>query len=157
MRSIRNNYDPYLIVFNRLEQYVVLNQNPQKTEIIIQGGTFPWLSEDYQEEFVMYIFKALNDFSEEFYSDELDFAKFKDFFELPGDIEDATRTKRIQDKILKLKGSSQLEKEQIRNETSKIRCVGLTIETKPDWGLEKHGNEMLKLGCTRVELGVQAK
>ncbi|MEK6916827.1 MAG: radical SAM protein, partial [Nanoarchaeota archaeon] len=37
-----------------------------------------------------------------------------------------------------------------------IRCVGLTIETKPDWGLLKQANEMLEYGCTRVELGVQA-
>jgi elongator complex protein 3 len=32
----------------------------------------------------------------------------------------------------------------------------LTIETRPDYGMLKHGNEMLKLGCTRVELGVQS-
>ncbi|HIJ04786.1 MAG TPA: tRNA uridine(34) 5-carboxymethylaminomethyl modification radical SAM/GNAT enzyme Elp3 [Nanoarchaeota archaeon] len=36
-----------------------------------------------------------------------------------------------------------------------MRCVGLTIETKPDWSKEEHANLMLEQGCTRVELGVQ--
>jgi len=55
-----------------------------------------------------------------------------------------------------LKGKSDLLKEQIKNERSKIRCVGLTIETRPDFAKLKHANRMLLLGCTRVELGVQS-
>ncbi len=157
MRSIRNHYDPYFIVFNRLEQYIILNQNPEKTEVIIQGGTFPSLDENYRKKFLTYIFKAMNDFSDLFYrKNEFDFVKFRKFFELPGDIKDKNRTKSIQEKLLKLKGTSSLEKEQKKNETSKIRCVGLTIETKPDFGLLEQGNQMLECGCTRVELGIQA-
>ena len=34
-RAIRNHYDPYLQIFNRLEQYVVLGHNPEKVELII--------------------------------------------------------------------------------------------------------------------------
>ncbi len=41
------------------------------------------------------------------------------------------------------------------NETAKYRCIGLTIETKPDWALKKHIIRMLEYGTTRVELGVQ--
>ncbi len=48
-----------------------------------------------------------------------------------------------------------LEKVQRANEKAKIRCVGMTFETRPDWGKEKHADFMLKLGGTRVELGVQ--
>ncbi len=48
-----------------------------------------------------------------------------------------------------------LEDAQARNEKSNIRCVGMTIETKPDWGKEWHANQMLRLGATKVELGVQ--
>jgi elongator complex protein 3 len=156
MRSARNHYDPYLTVFNRLEQYIVLNQNPQKVEIIIQGGTFPVLDAKYKEDFVMYIYKALNDFSDMFYPKVVDHRKFREFFELPGDIDDKNREKRLQDKILEMKGKSVLDVEQERNEKSYVRCVGLTIETKPDWGMLEHGNEMLRFGCTRVELGIQA-
>lgn len=34
-------------------------------------------------------------------------------------------------------------------ETSEIRNVGLTIETKPDWCRQSHVDQMLRFGCTR--------
>ncbi len=43
-----------------------------------------------------------------------------------------------------------------KNEKAKHRCVGLTIETRPDFCGEKEINLMLEMGCTRVELGVQS-
>ena len=54
MRGIRNKFDPYLQVFNRLEQYSLLNQSSDKVELIVMGGTFPARDKEYQEEFVMY-------------------------------------------------------------------------------------------------------
>ncbi|MFH1331727.1 MAG: tRNA uridine(34) 5-carboxymethylaminomethyl modification radical SAM/GNAT enzyme Elp3 [archaeon] len=158
MRGIRNFYDPYLQIFNRLEQYVLLDHMPDKVELIVMGGTFPSFQKRYQEEFVMYSFKALNDFSRFFFKKcVLDFAKFKEFFELPTeDINNKERIARIQEKVLKLKGRSSLLKEQKTNESSLIRCVGLTIESRPDYAMLKHANDMLKLGCTRVELGIQS-
>ena len=42
------------------------------------------------------------------------------------------------------------------NETARIRNVGFTIETKPDYCKQKHIDLMLKYGATRVEIGVQA-
>ncbi|MCL4343688.1 MAG: tRNA uridine(34) 5-carboxymethylaminomethyl modification radical SAM/GNAT enzyme Elp3 [Nitrososphaerota archaeon] len=41
------------------------------------------------------------------------------------------------------------------NETAKNRCVGLTVETRPDYCREEHVDMMLRYGGTRVELGVQ--
>jgi elongator complex protein 3 len=155
MRAIRNGYDPYLIVMNRLEQFVLLGHNPQKVELIIQGGTFPALDHEYQESVIEDCFKAMNDFSELFFTPEFDFERFKEFFELPRDKRDKELALKIQDKLLAIKKKTTLEEEHLKNETTAIRCVGLTIETKPDWGLLEHGNHMLKLGCTRVELGVQ--
>ncbi|MCX6707010.1 MAG: tRNA uridine(34) 5-carboxymethylaminomethyl modification radical SAM/GNAT enzyme Elp3 [Candidatus Woesearchaeota archaeon] len=49
-----------------------------------------------------------------------------------------------------------LEQEQKKNETARIRCIGMTIETRPDYAKKEHADEMLRLGCTRVELGVQS-
>ena len=156
MRAIRANYDPYLIVFNRLEQYTLINQIPDKTEVIIQGGTFCSFPEKYQEEVVKYTFKAMNDFSEMFFENNtFNFSKFKEFFELPGTIKNKERTARIQEKLIQLKKYANLEKEQLRNETARIRSTALVIETKPDWCKEKHIDQILKLGATRVELGVQ--
>ncbi len=154
-RAIRNKYDPYLQVMNRLEQYIVTGHVPDKIELIIMGGTFPSFPKKYQEEFVKYAFKAMNDFSGLFFKKKFDFVEFKKYFELPGNIEDKKRTLRIQRKLAKLKIKTTLEKEQLKNENSKIKCVGLTIETRPDYAKLKEANFMLKLGCTRVELGVQ--
>ena len=156
MRGMRNKYDPYLIMFNRLEQYVILGHSYDKIEIIIMGGTFPATTKEYQEEFIAGAFKAMNDFSDLFCREDFDYLKFKDFFELPGDIKDEQRVKRVQEKILALKGSPDLEQEQLRNESAKVRGVALCIETKPDWGFLKQGNEMLRQGCTRVELGIES-
>jgi len=156
MRAIRNKYDAYLQVFNRLEQYIALGHMPDKVELIVMGGTFPSFDKKYREEFITYALKAMNDFSDEFFSNgELDFIKYKKFFEMPGDMKDDARVRKIQDRMTKLKGESTLDKEQKRNETSKIRCVAMCLETRPDYCFEKEINEMLKLGGTRVELGVQ--
>ena len=43
-----------------------------------------------------------------------------------------------------------------QNETSVHRCVGLTIETKPDWCKPSHVDLLLSYGATRVEIGVQS-
>jgi elongator complex protein 3 len=42
------------------------------------------------------------------------------------------------------------------NELAKHRCVGLTIETKPDWCKKEHLDLLLSYGTTRVEIGVQS-
>ena len=41
------------------------------------------------------------------------------------------------------------------NETSPIRCVAITFETRPDWCRKEHIDRMLDYGVTKVELGVQ--
>ena len=159
-RAIRNLFDPYLQVFNRLEQYAVSGHSFDKIELIVMGGTFPSFPKKYRDEFTAYAFKAMNDFSRVFFDGfKFNFAKFKKFFELPGDVGDPERTKRIQQKLLKQKNKQKtsLKKEQNYNDLkSKIKCIGLTIETRSDYGKLKHGNGMLRLGCTRVELGIQS-
>ncbi|CAJ0573344.1 unnamed protein product, partial [Mesorhabditis spiculigera] len=42
------------------------------------------------------------------------------------------------------------------SERSKIKCIGITIETRPDYCLPRHLNDMLNYGCTRLEIGVQS-
>jgi elongator complex protein 3 len=41
------------------------------------------------------------------------------------------------------------------NETAKHRCIGMTVETRPDDFFEPHIDATLNLGATRAELGVQ--
>ncbi|MCD6324359.1 MAG: tRNA uridine(34) 5-carboxymethylaminomethyl modification radical SAM/GNAT enzyme Elp3 [Desulfurococcales archaeon] len=48
-----------------------------------------------------------------------------------------------------------LEEAQAANEFARVRCIGITIETRPDWAFEPHADLMLRLGATKVEVGVQ--
>lgn len=41
-------------------------------------------------------------------------------------------------------------------EMSNVKCVGITIETRPDYCLDTHLSSMLRYGCTRLEIGVQS-
>ena len=102
-----------------------------KVEVIIMGGTFPAMPSSYQEGFVQDTFMALNDFGEMFLTDAgIDIKKFKDFFELPGNFMDKERVARVQQKLLKSKRQSSLKEEKKQNETARVRCVGLTLESR---------------------------
>jgi len=48
-----------------------------------------------------------------------------------------------------------LSETQENNEVARIRCIGMTFETRPDWCRAIHVRRMLSFGGTRVELGVQ--
>ncbi|MBN1644997.1 tRNA uridine(34) 5-carboxymethylaminomethyl modification radical SAM/GNAT enzyme Elp3, partial [Candidatus Woesearchaeota archaeon] len=156
MRAIRNKFDSYLQVFNRLEQYIAAGHLPEKIELIIMGGTFPSFNKQYQRDFVTYALKAMNDFGDLFFkNNKFDFKKYKDFFEMPGNMKDKARVERIISRVSRLKGKSNLKKEQLRNEKAKVRCVAMCLETRPDFCMKKELNSMLSLGTTRIELGVQ--
>lgn len=53
------------------------------------------------------------------------------------------------------KKSETLEQAKKLNQTAKHRVIGLTVETRPDVCTQKHIDEILSYGATRVELGVQ--
>eukprot|EP00300_Choanocystis_sp_HF-7_P024446 c25903_g1_i1.p1 GENE.c25903_g1_i1~~c25903_g1_i1.p1 ORF type:complete len:550 (-),score=95.59 c25903_g1_i1:21-1670(-) len=42
------------------------------------------------------------------------------------------------------------------SEQSESKCIGITIETRPDYCLKPHLSSMLEYGCTRLEIGVQS-
>ena len=42
------------------------------------------------------------------------------------------------------------------SEQSATRCIGMTIETRPDFCLTPHLSAMLSYGCTRLEIGLQS-
>ncbi|MBS3790609.1 MAG: tRNA uridine(34) 5-carboxymethylaminomethyl modification radical SAM/GNAT enzyme Elp3, partial [Candidatus Thermoplasmatota archaeon] len=54
------------------------------------------------------------------------------------------------------KESDSLTEAQKINEESDRRCIGMTIETRPDHCGEKELDRMLHLGATKVEIGVQS-
>ena len=42
------------------------------------------------------------------------------------------------------------------SEESRSKCIGITIETRPDFCYKPHLSDMLLYGCTRIEVGVQS-
>ncbi|MFP3300237.1 MAG: tRNA uridine(34) 5-carboxymethylaminomethyl modification radical SAM/GNAT enzyme Elp3 [Thermoplasmatales archaeon] len=52
--------------------------------------------------------------------------------------------------------SDSLEVSILENEKARSRCIGLTVETRPDWFYEKEIDLALSYGTTKVELGVQS-
>ncbi|MGI0033400.1 MAG: tRNA uridine(34) 5-carboxymethylaminomethyl modification radical SAM/GNAT enzyme Elp3, partial [Nitrososphaeraceae archaeon] len=108
------NFDPRYQIITKLEQERSRGHNISKVELVIVGGTFPFMPEDYQRNFIKECFDALNNIK-----------------------------------------SNTLQEAQKLNELNNIRCVGFTVETKPDYCKEKHIDLMLELGITRVEIGVQ--
>jgi len=153
MRAINNSFDAYLQTMNRISQYYLIAHNPEKLELIIMGGTFPSFSKKYQTQFITEAFMAVNDFSELFFKNKkFDSEKFNTFFSK----EEKAFSEKIKQKLLKMKKETTLLKEQKMNETSKIRIVTMCIETRPDWSKEPQINDMLTLGTTRTEIGVQS-
>lgn len=49
--------------------------------------------------------------------------------------------------------SSSVEEAVKYSERSNVKCIGITIETRPDYCLQRHLSDMLKYGCTRLEIG----
>tara|TARA_B100000674_G_C37971132_1_gene977033 strand:+ start:1853 stop:3820 length:1968 start_codon:yes stop_codon:yes gene_type:complete len=48
-----------------------------------------------------------------------------------------------------------LEEEQKINETAKLRIIGISLETRPDFINERELRKFRRLGCTRIQIGVQ--
>ena len=119
----RSNYDSFDQVVHKLHQLKSRGHSISKIELVLVGGTFPFLPDEYQREFVKGCFDALNSF---------------------------------ENNCDPLGASSGLDEAMKSNETSGSRCVGLTVETKPDYCKHRQVELLLELGVTRVEIGVQS-
>eukprot|EP00727_Mastigamoeba_balamuthi_P006286 m51a1_g2278 putative elongator complex protein 3 (550) ;mRNA; r:379407-381324 len=51
--------------------------------------------------------------------------------------------------------SASVEESMAYSEAASAKCVGLTIETRPDFCSASHISDLLRYGCTRLEVGVQ--
>src|SRR2546426_3296916 len=114
MRALESKYDPFQQVSSRLSQLRHMGHFVDKVELILIGGTFPFMPRAYQEEFVKRCLDALNDWES-------------------GSLDEAKQTA----------------------ESAKVKNVGVTVETRPDWSRRDHVDHMLSMGVTRVEIGVQ--
>ena len=134
LRARMFNYHPYIQTFNRLYQLKNIGHAIDKVELIIMGGTFASRCLDYQEWFVSQALRAMNDFST---------------------LSKTIAPNQREITVMPPENFQYLHDIQKTNEHSKVRCVGLTFETRPDYSKVEDINRMLSYGVTRVELGVQ--
>lgn len=126
MRAISCGYDPYAQVENRLRQLHQIGHPVDKAELIVMGGTFTARPPDYQQWFVRRCLAAMNDFS--------DFA---------GSGRQDTDDPELKSVIA-------------TNETARVRNIGITFETRPDYLATDEIDRLLEMGATKVEIGVQS-
>ncbi len=134
-RGVQNDYDPYGQVTLRLNQLREIGHPVDKVELILMGGTMTARSHDYQEWFVKRALEAMNEFDP---TAEPNPSDTESFAQDPAEHE----FRYLEDVIAE-------------NETTQVRNIGTTFETKPDWCDPEQIDRMLSLGGTKVEVGVQ--
>lgn len=169
-RAERNSFDPYLQTYNRLLALHNIGHNTSKVELIVLGGTWSFYPIGYQIWFIKRCFDAMNDFG---VKDKRDNVKVRNDFEeadkAPNRKIDGGRKSynQIINEVVHNKGRrlvsdsemtdwDELTMAQKKNETSKSRCVGLVIETRPDWINEDEIIKFRKLGATKIQIGIQS-
>ena len=148
LRGRMYEYHPYVQCFNRLKQLKKIGHPIDKVELIIMGGTFPSRDLCYQEWFVSQCLKAMCDFGLIMENKPTSYEYNLDYDEIRSFENGILKTYPPNDYVL-------ISDVQGVNENSKVRCVGMTFETRPDYCKKDHINRMLDFGVTRVELGVQ--
>lgn len=128
LRAGQHGYDPYNQVWARLSQLEEIGHRLDKVDLIVMGGTITSRPLGYQYWFTKRCIEAMNDY--------------------PGQkskFESGRKTER--------KTFAEVARE---NEHARVRNVGTTFETRPDWCTPLQIENMLSLGGTKVELGVQS-
>ncbi|OIO16960.1 hypothetical protein AUJ29_02065 [Candidatus Kuenenbacteria bacterium CG1_02_38_13] len=137
MRAILCEFNPYKQVQMRLRALQNNGHATDKIELIVMGGTWSSLPDNYQLWYVSECFRGTSDFPETKNNKQL-----------------TSTIRRSQPKNKNL-FKKELIKEQKRNEKAKNRIIGLTLETRPDCISIKELQKMRALGATRIEIGIQ--
>ena len=136
-RAERNRFHPYLQVASRLRTLEQMGHETAKVELIVLGGTWLDYPADYRTWFVGELLRALND-------------------------DAGARREALDDmdafmaKAPIAHDDERIEELQRCNESAEHRVVGLVMETRPDTVTPEALASLRKLGCTKLQLGVQS-
>lgn len=140
-RALRLQFDPYVQTAKRIEMLEGNGHPATKIELIIKGGTWSSYPIPYQQWFIKECFRAINDAAHG--CDTIANEDGKNPYN------------RFENTEKKYWNPEILFYEQKKNETAIHRCIGLTIETRPDFISVQEIQRLRTLGVTRVELGIQ--
>ena len=175
-------FDPYVQVAARLQALHQMGHSTDKVELIVLGGTWSDYPESYQYWFIKELFRALNEWpgSPQHIQERLDWyssfglqnseeALSSFVAEQQAAIFDDAAT--YNQAFHKLYDTSQphqnawsqmqgtydeLVEQQHVNETAAARVVGLVIETRPDTITPDNLHMFRRLGCTKIQIGIQS-
>lgn len=181
-RAERTFFDPYLQVATRLKALTEMGHITDKVELIVLGGTWSDYPESYQIWFIRELFRALNDGSQAIGN----LPARKHAYESAGISCDpellkafvAEEQHRIDNRETtynqafdRLYGENaawasvsqwqkatweELEAEHDANVDGQHRVVGLVIETRPERITPTHLAALRRMGCTKVQMGIQS-
>lgn len=181
-RAERTFFDPYLQVAARLKVLTEMGHITDKVELIVLGGTWSDYPESYQIWFIRELFRALNDGSQAIEN----LPARKHAYESAGISCDpellkafvAEEQRRIDNREAtynqafdRLYGENaawasvsqwqkatweELETEHDANVDGQHRVVGLVIETRPERITPTHLAALRRMGCTKVQMGIQS-
>jgi len=172
-RAEMNAFDPYLQTYARLSALRNIGHNTEKIELIILGGTWSFYPEPYQIWFIKRTFDALHDFGKGIDNRAPIEAHYKHSLLNPEHIvqhkiDGRDLSENYNQTIERIYANEITENPQEsatwdelfaahqENETAKCRAVGLVIETRPDFLTEAEAIRLRRLGCTKIQIGIQS-
>lgn len=181
-RAERTFFDPYLQVAARLKALTEMGHITDKVELIVLGGTWSDYPESYQIWFIRELFRALNDGSqaignlparkhayesagiscdpellkafvaeEQYRIDNRETTYNQAFDRLYGENAAWASVSQWQKAAWE-----ELEAEHDANVDGQHRVVGLVIETRPERITPTHLAALRRMGCTKVQMGIQS-
>jgi len=167
-RAEDNGFDPYRQTWSRLAAYHQIGHPVDKVELIVLGGTWSFHPEPYQRWFVKRCLDALNDFAagapaasagEPVEPTPIDRIDGRDLQRSYNQVVGEWLRPTHGAGLLHTNESAsweELEGAQRRNEIADSRCVGLSLETRPDHLSLEEALRLRRLGATKVQIGIQS-
>lgn len=160
-RGFRQRFDPYSQVYVRLKALEMTGHEVSKVELRILGGTWSSYPKAYQTWFVKRCLQAMNEFRalrEQFLEDSFDKLGMTGAeHTVKNRIESRRGVDEVNTLMVKSLGGGRLKFDDVvkENETAAVRCIGINVETRPDWVDAAEIKRLRRLGVTKVEVGVQ--
>jgi elongator complex protein 3 len=157
-RAGRLGFDPYAQVSARLRAYSDTGHPISKIELIVLGGSWSAYEGEYQRWFIKRLFDALNDFG--LRADETSHAYATDWDERISSGETynghINASKFVKDAYVEEATWDELRAAHKLNEEAASRCVGLSLETRPDLLDVDECVNLRSLGATKIQIGIQS-
>lgn len=147
------DFDAAKQVIRRLAELESMNHYPDKLEIIVLGGTWDCYPEEYRASFMRGIFYGAN-----VYTDLSPVLGGTKSYLLKSWLDKSPFVHKIGLDFSpeEIRHPEELDLEKARNQFGKgARIVGVVLETRPDMISKFSMIQVRRLGCTRIQLGIQ--